>query len=65
MTTDIRSHGANPPPADAPGDRADPGHHGKRPYHTPRLQDLGDLRGVTLGGSNEQGDSATSLRRSA
>jgi hypothetical protein len=56
MTTDIRSLGANPHPPHPPREGADPGQSGKRPYHPPRLQDLGDLRGVTLGGSGVNTD---------
>lgn len=31
-----------------------------RPYHSPKLEDLGDLRSVTLGGSLGIGDSGGS-----
>ncbi len=33
------------------------GAHGLRPYATPRLEALGDIRDITLGGSPGQGDS--------
>jgi hypothetical protein len=63
MTTDIRSDGSNPVSAHSPREGADPEHSGKRPYHPPRLQALGDLRGLTLGGSAVPSDSGSNLRR--
>lgn len=33
----------------------------RRPYHTPRLERLGDLRSLTLGGSPGAGDSTDPL----
>lgn len=35
----------------------------RKPYHSPRLMKFGDIRSITLGGSDVLSDSATSLRR--
>lgn len=40
-----------------------PSRYRKKAYRAPRLSVLGDLRGITLGGSAVISDSATSLRR--
>lgn len=41
----------------------DPAREPHRPYHLPHLEDLGDLRGITLGGTPGVGDSSGSFTR--
>jgi len=40
-----------------------PARTARRPYQPPRLTALGDIRGLTLGGTRQVSDSATALRR--
>lgn len=50
---------------DGPADRAALADPPRRRYRGPSLVVLGDLRGLTLGGSDTQGDSGSGLRRNA
>ena len=63
MTTEIRSHRANPDPGHQTGDRADPGRQGKRPYRPPCLQKFGRLIGVTCGSGNDPSDEINAASR--
>ena len=36
----------------------------RKPYHSPHLMKFGDVRSITLGGSDVVSDSGSSLRRS-
>ncbi len=53
-------------PHEVAPDQGEPGAiAAKKKYRTPRLRDYGDVRSMTLGGSDAVGDSGSALRRNA